>query len=434
MVSTAFTQPTLVVKMPPDLIPSRPTLHNFRDLFTRRLLGRWTLNSAIVAVSVTVAQLFVASLAGNAFAKKEFIGRNLLFWLYIGSMMVPGQVTLIPRYILMARMHLTNTYAGLILPSVAAPLGVFLMKQFMQTIPGEIIDAGRIDGASEFGVFTRLIVPLSKPAMEVLGIFTFVGEWNDFLWPLVITNCRRCALQVGWPCFRGVPMAFGTPMGATYAAIPITLVFLLFRGSLRADRGGVEGMIDEARERARAAGFDPERLEHALGLLRRACASGAFPGGVVLVERRGMRVVHEAMGFTSYGNAARPVTVETVYDVASLTKPMATVTSVLRLMELGEVNLDDGVARYLPGVADGITLVHLLTHTGGLVADAPLWEMGGAGGGGLRARDGAGEGGGTGGAARRPSALQLHRVHPTGPGGGEGCRGGARGFRAQGGL
>ncbi|MGB4338181.1 MAG: serine hydrolase [Bacillota bacterium] len=139
-------------------------------------------------------------------------------------------------------------------------------------------------------------------------------------------------------------------------------------------------MIDEARERARAAGFDPERLEHALGLLRRACASGAFPGGVVLVERRGMRVVHEAMGFTSYGNAARPVTVETVYDVASLTKPMATVTSVLRLMELGEVNLDDGVARYLPGVADGITLVHLLTHTGGLVADAPLWEMGGAGG------------------------------------------------------
>ncbi|MGB4338182.1 MAG: carbohydrate ABC transporter permease [Bacillota bacterium] len=232
MVSTAFTQPTLVVKMPPDLIPSRPTLHNFRDLFTRRLLGRWTLNSAIVAVSVTVAQLFVASLAGYAFAKKEFIGRNLLFWLYIGSMMVPGQVTLIPRYILMARMHLTNTYAGLILPSVAAPLGVFLMKQFMQTIPGEIIDAGRIDGASEFGVFTRLIVPLSKPAMAVLGIFTFVGEWNDFLWPLVITNSSEMrTLQVGLAMLQEeVPMAFGTLMaGATYAAIPITLVFLLFQ-------------------------------------------------------------------------------------------------------------------------------------------------------------------------------------------------------------
>ena len=232
MVSTAFTQPTLVVKMPPDLIPSRPTLHNFRDLFTRRLLGRWTLNSAIVAVSVTVAQLFVASLAGYAFAKKEFIGRNLLFWLYIGSMMVPGQVTLIPRYILMARMHLTNTYAGLILPSVAAPLGVFLMKQFMQTIPGEIIDAGRIDGASKFGVFTRLIVPLSKPAMAVLGIFTFVGEWNDFLWPLVITNSSEMrTLQVGLAMLQEeVPMAFGTLMaGATYAAIPITLVFLLFQ-------------------------------------------------------------------------------------------------------------------------------------------------------------------------------------------------------------
>jgi len=147
-------------------------------------------------------------------------------------MMVPGQVTLIPRYILMARMHLTNTYAGLILPSVAAPLGVFLMKQFMQTIPGEIIDAGRIDGASEFGVFTRLIVPLSKPAMAVLGIFTFVGEWNDFLWPLVITNSSEMrTLQVGLAMLQEeVPMAFGTLMaGATYAAIPITLVFLLFQ-------------------------------------------------------------------------------------------------------------------------------------------------------------------------------------------------------------
>ena len=136
MVSTAFTQPTLVVKMPPDLIPSRPTLHNFRDLFTRRLLGRWTLNSAIVAVSVTVAQLFVASLAGYAFAKKEFIGRNLLFWLYIGSMMVPGQsdadTPLHPDGEDASDEHICWADPAL----RGAPLGVFLMKQFMQTIPG----------------------------------------------------------------------------------------------------------------------------------------------------------------------------------------------------------------------------------------------------------------------------------------------------------
>lgn len=232
MVVTGLTPPTLVMKLPPDIFPKNPTLRNFQDLFTRKLLWRWTLNSAIVSVSVTFTQLLVASLAGYAFAKKQFFAKNLLFWLYVGSMMVPGQVTLIPRYILMARMKLTNSYAGLILPAVAAPLGVFLMKQFMQSIPGEIIDAGRIDGASEIGVFTRLVVPLAKPAMAVLGIFTFVGEWNDFLWPLVITNSSQMrTLQVGLATLQEeVPMAFGTLMaGATYAAIPITIVFLIFQ-------------------------------------------------------------------------------------------------------------------------------------------------------------------------------------------------------------
>lgn len=232
MVVTGLTPPTLVMKLPPDLIPKNPTLRNFQDLFTRKLLGRWTLNSAIVSVTVTLSQLLVATLAGYAFAKKQFFGKNVLFWLYIGSMMVPGQVTLIPRYILMARMKLPNTYAGLILPAVAAPLGVFLMKQFMQSIPGEIIDAARIDGASEIGVFARIVVPLAKPAMAVLGIFTFVGEWNDFLWPLVITNSSQMrTLQVGLATIQEeVPMAFGTLMaGATFAAIPITIVFLIFQ-------------------------------------------------------------------------------------------------------------------------------------------------------------------------------------------------------------
>lgn len=232
MVVTAIKEPTLVMKMPPELWPKNPTLDNFRDLFTRKLLGRWTLNTSIVAVSVTVAQLFVASLAGYAFAKKDFPGKNFLFWLYVGSMMVPSQVTLIPRYILLSRMKLTNTYWGLILPAIAAPLGVFLMKQFMQSIPSELIDACRIDGASEFRIYTSLIVPLSKPAMAVLGIFTFVAEWNDFLWPLVITNSSEMrTLQVGMAMLQEeMPMAFGTLMaGATYAAIPITIVFLSFQ-------------------------------------------------------------------------------------------------------------------------------------------------------------------------------------------------------------
>jgi multiple sugar transport system permease protein len=232
MVVTAIQEPTLVVKLPPEWFPKNPSAANFRDLLARPLLGRWTLNSVIVAVTVTAAQLFVAALAGYAFAKKSFAGRNLLFWLYVGSMMVPGQVTLIPRYILMSKIGFVNTYYGLILPAIAAPFGVFLMKQFMQTLPGEIIDAGRIDGASEFGIFTLIVAPLAKPALAVLGIFTFVGEWNDFLWPLVITNSSEMrTLQVGLAMLQEeVPMAFGLLMaGATYAAIPITLVFLLFQ-------------------------------------------------------------------------------------------------------------------------------------------------------------------------------------------------------------
>ena len=232
MVVTAFKQPTLVMKMPPEWLPKPLSLANFRDLLARQLLGRWTLNSAIVATAVTGAQLFVASLAGYAFAKKEFAGRNVLFWLYVGSMMIPGQVTLIPRYILMSKLRFINTYWGLKLPSIAAPFGVFLMKQFMQTLPGEIIDAGKIDGASEFGIYTRLVLPLSKPALAVLGIFTFVSEWNDFLWPLVITNSSQMrTLQVGLAMLQEeVPMAFGLLMaGATYAAIPITIVFLIFQ-------------------------------------------------------------------------------------------------------------------------------------------------------------------------------------------------------------
>ncbi|MEW5865595.1 MAG: carbohydrate ABC transporter permease [Bacillota bacterium] len=232
MVVTAIQEPTLAVKLPPEWFPKNPTTANFAELLSRPLLGRWTLNSAVVAVAVTATQLFVAALAGYAFAKKQFAGRNLLFWLYVGSMMIPGQVTLIPRYILMSKIGFINTYYGLILPSISAPFGVFLMKQFMQTLPGEIIDAGRIDGASEFGIFRLIIAPLAKPALAVLGIFTFVGEWNDFLWPLVITNSSEMrTLQVGLAMLQEeVPMAFGLLMaGATYAAIPITIVFLAFQ-------------------------------------------------------------------------------------------------------------------------------------------------------------------------------------------------------------
>lgn len=232
MVVTAFQRPTLSMAFPPQWFPNPPTLRNFTELFARPHIFRWTVNSALVSVTITAGLVFVATLAGYTFAKKKFVGRNVLFWCYVGSMMVPGQVTLIPLYILMTRLGLQNTYGGLILPALAGPFGVFLMKQFIQTLPSVLIDAGRIDGCTEFGVFTRIILPLARPGMAVLAIFTFVEQWNDFLWPLIITNSAAMrTLPVGLALLQEeVPLAFNLLMaGATYAAIPMIIVFLFFQ-------------------------------------------------------------------------------------------------------------------------------------------------------------------------------------------------------------
>jgi multiple sugar transport system permease protein len=232
MVVTAFKQPTLTMKFPPEIFPKNPTLQNFESLFQRRDLFRWTLNSVIVAGTVTLTQIFLCAMAGYAIAKKRFPGSKLFFWIYISSMMIPKQVTIVPLYIMVANFGLVDTYGGLILPSIAAPFGVFLMRQFMLSLPNEIIDAARIDGAGEFKTFWKIILPMSKPALAVLGIFTFVGEWNSFLWPLIVTQSSKMkTLQAGLALIQEeVPMEYAYLMaGATFAAVPMIIVFLSFQ-------------------------------------------------------------------------------------------------------------------------------------------------------------------------------------------------------------
>lgn len=232
MIVTALQQPTLTVTFPPEWFPSNPTLFNFQRFFGRPLIYRWTLNSLLVAVSITMLQLLFSVMAGYSFAKKDFPGKNIIFWSYIGSMMVPSQVTLVPLYILMSRLGFLNTYPGLIIPAVAGPFGVFLMKQFMSSLPTELIDAARIDGCSEWGTFTRVIVPLSKPGLAVLGIFTFVAQWNEFIWPLIATSSSAMrTLPVGLALLQEeLPMQYGLLMaGATYAAIPMLVIFFAFQ-------------------------------------------------------------------------------------------------------------------------------------------------------------------------------------------------------------
>ena len=229
MVATSFTQPTLTMKFPPDIIPKNPTLSNFKELFNEPIIFRWTLNSLIVAGTVTLVQIFFCAMAGYSLAKKTFPGSKILFTIYIASMMIPGQVTLVPLYILISKFGMINTYAGLILPAIAAPFGVFMMRQFMLSVPNEIIEAARIDGAGEFRTFVKIVMPISKPAMAVLAIFTFVGQWNSFLWPLIVANSNEMrTLQAGLSLLQEqVPMEYSFLMAAaTYAAIPMIIVFM----------------------------------------------------------------------------------------------------------------------------------------------------------------------------------------------------------------
>ncbi len=247
MATTAFKPATAVMSLPPEWLPTDLSLDNFREAFANSPVMRWTLNSLIMSLSVTAFQLIFATMAGYGFAKKNFPGKEILFWIYISSMMIPGFALLIPLFTLMARLELVNTYIGLIAPGLSAPFGVFLMRQFIQTLPTELIDAAKIDGCSELRVFWDIILPLAKPGMAVLGIFVFMAQWSAFLWPLIVTNSNDMrTLMVGFALLanREMRVNYGALMAAaTYMALPMLVVFFAFqRYFLRGITiGGVKG-------------------------------------------------------------------------------------------------------------------------------------------------------------------------------------------------
>jgi len=233
MISTAFKPIGSYLKVPPEIFPQNPTIGNFTELIKNAPhWWRWVLNSFIVASTITASNVLLCSAAGYAFAKKRFFGNKIIFWAIISSMMIPGQVTLIPLYQLISRMGLINTYGALCLPFLASAFGIFLMKQYITSMSSEMFDAGRIDGCSEFGLFTRIVLPLCKPALAVLTIFTFMAQWNDFLWPLVVTTTAEMkTLQVGlstlqnkWSTDYGLLMS-----GATLSALPMIIIFFSFQ-------------------------------------------------------------------------------------------------------------------------------------------------------------------------------------------------------------
>ena len=171
-----------------SFIPADPTLANFEELFATEPVGRWFFNTVVFAGSVTAFNLVFDSLAGYALAKIEFVGREKLFLLFVATIMVPAMVTLIPVYVLLAKLDWVNTYQGLIAPLIANPLGIFLLRQHFMNLPSALGDAAKIDGCNEFQTFYKVYLPLAKPALATLGIYTFVTTWKNFEWPLIIAS------------------------------------------------------------------------------------------------------------------------------------------------------------------------------------------------------------------------------------------------------
>ena len=186
MLSTALTQNPTGGSV--SLIPSDPTLANFERLFDTQPVLRWFFNTIVFAGSVTLFNLVFDSLAGYALAKIEFVGREKLFLLFVATVMVPAMVTLIPVYVLLSELGWVNSYQGLIAPLIANPLGIFLLRQHFKGLPSALGDAAEIDGCNEFQTFYKVYLPLAKPALATLGIYTFVTTWKNFEWPLIIAS------------------------------------------------------------------------------------------------------------------------------------------------------------------------------------------------------------------------------------------------------
>jgi multiple sugar transport system permease protein len=239
MIKNSFEPNKLIGLWPPAILPnwSQLTLSNFTGLMLKFPLVRWFANNLFVALARTAGAVFFGSLAGYAFAKLRFFGREVIFWILMPVLMVPWFINIIPQYILILDLKWIDTFWALIVPGVTGGVwAMFLMRQFMHSIPSELIESARMDGASEFRIFWSIVAPLAVPGMAVLAIFTFIGNWNNFLYPLIVTTVTEMrTLPVGLsmlisPRDTGQVVPMGQVMaGATIAAVPMIIFFLFFQ-------------------------------------------------------------------------------------------------------------------------------------------------------------------------------------------------------------
>lgn len=232
MFVTAIKPVSEVFLYPPKMLPSTYYFENFLTSFKENNFALFFKNSTIVTVIATTITVFINLLAGYAFAKYTFKGKELLFLIVLSTLMIPTQVTMIPNYLIVSRLNMLNSYAGLILPMCAEAFGLFLSRQFISEIPSELIEAARIDGSSEFGIFRKVILPNTKSLVSVLIIFTVMWRWNDFQWPLIIlSDSKMYTVQIGLSMLNGTQFIDWNMLmsAALIVTLPIIIVFLIFQ-------------------------------------------------------------------------------------------------------------------------------------------------------------------------------------------------------------
>jgi multiple sugar transport system permease protein len=234
MITGSFKIQSDTMKVPPEFFPRNPTLANYRALlFGGMPAFRWLFNSIVISAAIAFGSVVTSAMAGYGFAKKNFPGRNWLFWLMLLTMTMPLQIRLIPLFSMVRQFNWSNTYMGAVFPHLAYPFGVFLVRQFSHTIPNDLLDAARVDGASEIGTFTSIVMPLLKPALAAVAIFSFIQGWNDYMWQLIVLNQNRM-LTLPLGVAKLVTSASGYDLGlamagATFAFLPMLVVFIIFQ-------------------------------------------------------------------------------------------------------------------------------------------------------------------------------------------------------------
>ena len=232
MLAVSFMAPGEASAYPPPLVPAHPSFANYRELFAHAGMGRYLANSVLLAMAATLLSLVFNVTAGYAFAKLRFTGRDRLFKLMLGALVIPGQVAMVPLFLLLKHLGLVNSYGGVIVPALASVFGIFLVRQYALSIPDDLLEAARIDGASEWRIFGLVVVPLLKPIIVTLAVFTLLGTWNDFMWPLIVlTDSELYTLPVALASLAREHVQDNELMmaGSVLTTMPVLAVFLVLQ-------------------------------------------------------------------------------------------------------------------------------------------------------------------------------------------------------------